>query len=47
MLWYLAVVAILNLALGYGLAVYLGAGRPRYVLTPSDSDDVVGDSSTD
>jgi hypothetical protein len=27
MVWYVALVAILNLGLGYALAVYLGAGR--------------------
>jgi hypothetical protein len=29
MIWYVAVIAILNLGLGYALAVYLGAGRNR------------------
>jgi hypothetical protein len=27
MVWYVALVALVNIALGYGLAVYLGAGR--------------------
>jgi hypothetical protein len=27
MVWYVALVAILNIAMGYALAVYLGAGR--------------------
>jgi hypothetical protein len=27
MVWFVALVAILNLGLGYALAVYLGAGR--------------------
>ena len=48
MIWYVAIVAILNLALGYGLALYMGAGRPRYVLTArSASDDAIGDDSDD
>jgi hypothetical protein len=48
MLWYVAVVAVLNLALGYGLAVYIGQGRSRYVLTASStSDDLIDDYSDD
>jgi hypothetical protein len=27
MVWYVALVAILNIGLGYALAIYLGAGR--------------------
>ena len=37
MIWYVAVVAIVNLALGYALAVMLGAGRGRAALASGDS----------
>ena len=37
MIWYVAVVAIVNLALGYALAVMLGAGRGRAALATGDS----------
>jgi hypothetical protein len=48
MVWYVAIVAILNLALGYGLAVYMGAGRPRYMLTSADAtDDSIGEYADD
>jgi hypothetical protein len=47
MVWYVAIVAVLNLALGYGLAVYMGAGRPRYVLTSGSNDDSTSDFSDD
>ena len=33
MVIYVALIAILNLSLGYALAVYLGAGRPRLATT--------------
>ncbi len=29
MIWYVAIVAIVNLGLGYGLARYFGAAQPR------------------
>jgi hypothetical protein len=29
MVWYVALIAILNLGLGYALAVYLGSGRTQ------------------
>jgi GGDEF domain-containing protein len=38
MVWYIAFVAILNLGLGYALAVQLGAGRRRAVSLPACSD---------
>jgi hypothetical protein len=38
MVWYVALVAIVNLGLGYALAVYLGAGRRRPTATPVDMD---------
>jgi diguanylate cyclase (GGDEF)-like protein len=38
MVWYVALVAILNLGLGYALAVYLGAGRKHPTSTPVDAD---------
>jgi len=37
MVWYVAVVAILNLALGYALAVMLGTKRGRTALPTGDS----------
>jgi PleD family two-component response regulator len=40
MVWYVAVVAILNLALGYALAVYLGAGRKVRASVTSELGDV-------
>jgi len=36
MVWYVAIVAILNLGLGYALAVYLGAGRPEMATVGGD-----------
>jgi hypothetical protein len=33
MVIYVALIAIVNLGLGYALAVYLGAGRPRLATT--------------
>jgi hypothetical protein len=41
MVWYVALVAILNLGLGYALAVYLRAGRRR-----NSWDDCVADSAS-
>ena len=39
MVLYVAVVAILNLGLGYGLAVYLGSGRmPNRAGNPADAE---------
>lgn len=32
MIWYVAIVAILNLALGYALAVFLRSGRAQFAL---------------
>ena len=37
MIWYVAVIAIVNLALGYALAVYLGGGRGRAALAGGDA----------
>jgi len=39
MVWYVAIVAILNLGLGYVLAQYLGAGRGRCTGDPIGSAD--------
>jgi hypothetical protein len=44
MIWYVALVAVLNLGLGYGLAMYLGAGRTRFATNAGDS---FGDSEFD
>jgi hypothetical protein len=47
MIWYVALVAILNLGLGYLLAVYLGADRkdkrPKQVIGGSEQYDSYGD----
>ena len=37
MVWYVAVIAVLNLGLGYLLAVYLGAGRAQLATSMDDS----------
>jgi hypothetical protein len=37
MVWYIAVIAILNLALGYALAVMLGAGKTQPSLAAGDT----------
>jgi hypothetical protein len=29
MVWYIAITALLNLAFGYAVAVFMGAGRPQ------------------
>ena len=43
MVWYVALIAVLNIGLGYALAVYFGAGRGRKLspaaLTEASSDD--------
>jgi hypothetical protein len=39
MVWYVALIAILNLALGYALAIYLGAGHPPLAVTASQTFD--------
>lgn len=48
MVWYVAVIAVLNLGLGYVLAVYLGAGRTPIAAATSDSmiDSEYADSET-
>jgi diguanylate cyclase (GGDEF)-like protein len=38
MVWYVALVAILNLGLGYALAVFLGAGRQHPATSPDEID---------
>ena len=35
MVWFVAVVAVLNICLGYALAVHLGAGRRRATYLPA------------
>lgn len=39
MVWYVAIIAIANLGLGYGLAVYLGAGRAQLASATGDTMD--------
>jgi hypothetical protein len=39
MIWYVAIIALLNLGLGYGLAVMLGAAKPRNAQASSDGTD--------
>jgi hypothetical protein len=39
MVWYVAVIAVLNLGLGYLLAVYLGAGRTQFASAGDSLDD--------
>ena len=39
MVWYVAVVAILNLALGYVLALYMGVGQRQLITVGEDVDD--------
>jgi hypothetical protein len=36
MVIYVALIAILNLGLGYALAMYMGAGRPRVATTSGE-----------
>jgi hypothetical protein len=43
MVWFVAIVAVLNLALGYLLAVFFGVGRSPIALAavdPSETDEV-------
>jgi hypothetical protein len=46
MVIYVALIAILNLGLGYALAVYLGAGRPRLATTVGEPLDLLDDSDS-
>lgn len=48
MVWYVAVIAVVNLGLGYVLAVYLGAGRAQIAAATGDSlnDSEFADSET-
>ncbi|HVT27372.1 MAG TPA: hypothetical protein VHE81_05080 [Lacipirellulaceae bacterium] len=39
MVWYVALIAILNLGLGYALAMYVGASRPQMAATTGHSFD--------
>jgi hypothetical protein len=39
MVWYVALIAIVNLGLGYGLAVYLAAGRGQLASATGDTMD--------
>jgi hypothetical protein len=44
MVWYIAFTALLNLGLGYVLAVYFGADRPQLATaTGDDLDDIDSD----
>jgi hypothetical protein len=46
MVIYVALIALLNLGLGYALAVYLGAGRSQLATTIGDSLDSSDDSQS-
>ena len=37
MVWYVAIIAIVNLGLGYALALYLGAGRSQIATSIGES----------
>jgi hypothetical protein len=37
MIWYVAIIALLNLGLGYALAIMLGAGKRQASLSCGDS----------
>ena len=39
MVWYIAITALLNLGLGYFLAVYFGASRPQVAVAAGDAFD--------
>jgi len=39
MVWYVALIAVLNLGLGYALALYMGAGRGQLASSTGDSFD--------
>jgi hypothetical protein len=43
MTWYVAIVAIVNLALGYALAVFMGTGRERVAVSTGELDSNSGD----
>ena len=47
MVIYVALIAILNLGLGYALALYLGAGRQQLAATVGEPLDSADYSSTD
>jgi hypothetical protein len=47
MVIYVALIAILNLGLGYVLAIYLGAGRPKLTATIGDSPAVLDHTGSD
>jgi hypothetical protein len=48
MVWYVAAIAVLNLGLGYVLALYLGAGRPvAYAAAEAYLDDDYSDDEDD
>jgi hypothetical protein len=37
MVWYIAITAVLNLAFGYALAVFMGASRPQTATAAGES----------
>jgi len=39
MVWYVAFVAVMNLGLGYFLALYMGGGRPNVAYVADDAFD--------
>jgi hypothetical protein len=41
MIWYIAIIAIVNLALGYAFAVWLGGGCCRAAATGGDAADAI------
>ena len=47
MVIYVALIAILNLGLGYALAVYLGTGRPQFATSIGDEFDSISDAESD
>ena len=47
MVIYVALIAILNLGLGYALAVYVGAGRGQFAPAIGEPIESLGDSDSD
>ncbi len=47
MVYYVALIAILNLGLGYALAVYLGASRTRLATTAGDTLEALDSADAD
>jgi hypothetical protein len=47
MVWYIAFTALLNLGLGYGLALYFGSSRPQLATAIGDDLDDVDYADSD